>query len=205
MIRMLAGRARIAPVIAFVLCLALGCSLDRSVWPDVSDLSPGEALVLAQDMEGPPPFPPLDVRRGKGRVAQYGRRLLMEVSVLDDGGRTSDRLAITVLWPPVDRDRLPDGYIQVMVSSGEVPEYFFTCIAGMREGGIRDITLPRTVTPPNTAARCFRDATTGRRMDLPGDRQVRLRVELVKVTKPRIVLLTTYSLPAMRNRRVVEF
>lgn len=160
---------------------------------------------MACDLEGPPSFPTLDIRLGKGRVAQYGRRLLMEVSVLDEGGRLEDKETIAVLWPPVDRDRLPDRFIPVMVPSGVAPQYFFTCVAGMREGGIRELTLPRTVAPPDTATRSFRDATTGRQIDLPSDREVRLRVELLKVSKPKIVLLTTYSIPALRNRRVVEF
>jgi hypothetical protein len=184
---------------------SMGCSVDRGVWPNVPELRPKEAEVMAQDMEGPPSFPTLDIRQGKGRVAQYGRRLMMKVTVLDEAGQPAENGEMAVLWPPVNNDRLPDPYIQVMVPSGEAPEYFFTCVAGMRAGGIRELTLPRTVAPPDTATRSFRDASTGRRIELPSDRAVRLRVELLEVTKPRIVLLTTYSIPAMRNRRVVEF
>lgn len=182
-----------------------GCSIDRGIWPDVPDLRPSEAVILAQDLEGPPSFPPSDIRQGKGRVAQYGRRLLMEIAVLGGGGEASGTGAITVLWPPVERDRLPDRYIQVQVASGEVPDYFFTCVAGMREGGIRSVKLPATMPAGDTMSRRFRDADTGAEIRLSSDRAVGLRVRMVKVTKPRIVLLTTYSIPAMRNRRVVEF
>lgn len=129
----------------------------------------------------------------------------MEVSVLDEGGEPSETGMMTVLWPPVDRGRLPGSYIPVDVNSGEVPEYFFTCVAGMREGGIRSVKLPATMPAGDTTTRRFKDADAGAEIRLPSDRAIGLRVRMMKVTKPRIALLTTYSIPAMRNRRVVEF
>ncbi|GEM_PF-3702455 len=195
--------------LVYAACLASavtsGCSVDRGVWPDVPDMAPREAQLLAQDMEGPPSFPTVDVKQGKGRVAQYGRRLAMRVAVMDERGGGSGSGKVTVLWPPIERDRLPGAYVPVDVNSGEAPDYFFTCLAGMREGGIREMTLPRTVSPPHQASRRFRDAVSGGQIELPCDREVRLRVELLRVTRPRIALLTTYSIPAMRSRRVVEF
>jgi hypothetical protein len=182
-----------------------GCSLDGSIWPDIPDLRPEEAATLAQDLEGPPSFPTVDVRQGKGRVAQYGRRLTMDIALLDEHGQPQQKETITCLWPPVDRNRLPSPYIPIEVASGETPDYFFICVAGMREGGIRVVTLPRTASPGDTVTRRFRDAATDRRIEMPRDREVRLRIELLKVTKPRIVMLTTYSIPAMKNRKVVEF
>ena len=193
----------------FAACLSamslFGCSLDRGVWPDVPNLRPGEAVALARDMDGQPSFPATDVKAGRGRVAQYGRRLVMEISRLDDRDQAAASGTISCLWPPVDRSRLPAPYLSVDVASGETPDYFFTCVAGMREGGVREVTLPRTASPGDTSTRRFRDAVTGREMPLPCDREVRLRVVMDRVTKPRIGLLTTYSIPAMRNRRVVEF
>jgi len=179
--------------------------LDRSVWPDIPDLRPKEAATLAQDMEGLPSFPSVDLRQGKGQVAQYGRRLAMAIALLDEHDQPQKQETITCLWPPVDRKRLPSPYIPVDVASGETPDCFFTCVAGMREGGVRVVTLPRTASPGDTSIRRFRDAITDRRIEMPCAREVRLRIELLKVTKPRIVMLTTYSIPAMRNRRVIEF
>lgn len=182
-----------------------GCSLDRGVWPDVPNLRPREAMAMAQDIEGQPSFPVTELKTGDGRVAQYGRRLVMDITQLDERDQAKASGTMSCLWPPVDRSRLPAPYITVDVASGEAPEYFFTCVAGMREGGVREVTLPRTASPGDASTRRFRDAATGREIELPCDREVRLRVELLRVAKPRIVMLTTYSIPAMRNRRVVEF
>jgi len=187
-----------------VLFFTAGCSIQsEGVWCDLPDLSPRQALALAQNQEGPASFPPQDLTAGRGRVVQMGRRLTMLVEVLDDYGAVTGSGLVTCLYPALEPSQFDN--IPCQVSSGETPEYFFTAIAGMRQGGVRRITLPRTHTPPNSTMRFFIDAGTGNKLcEIPTDREVALRITMISIRRPKIVILTTYSVPAMRNRKVTE-
>jgi hypothetical protein len=187
-----------------LLLFAAGCSIkSEGVWYDIPDLSPREALLLAQDQEGPASFPPRDLVEGRGRVVQMGRRLVMLVEVLNDEGSVVDSGRVTCLYPALEPSRYD--YLPCAVSSGKVPDYFFPTIAGMRRGGVRQVILPRTNMPPDSTKRFFIDAVSGNRLcEIPVDREVALRITVTEVRRPKIVIMTTYSVPAMRDRRVME-
>jgi len=176
---------------------------DGSVWYDYGNLSPRMAVVLAQDEAGRASFEPEDITKGKGRVVQHGRRITLLVEVLDGAGNTASSGQMSFLYPPIDTDRHQG--VPCQVQSGKVPEYFFTCIAGMRAGGVRRIILPSTSRNPDSEPRRFIDAATGQvAAELPQDQEVPLRITILKVCRPAIKLVTTYSIPAMRNRRIME-
>jgi hypothetical protein len=187
-----------------VLLFSTGCSItNEGVWHDIPDLNPKNALILAQDQEGPASFPPQDLVEGRGRVVQMGRRLVMLVEVLDDEEAVVDSGRVTCLYPALEPSRYDN--LPCNVSSGKTPDYFFPTIAGMRQGGVRQIILPRTHMPPDSAKRYFIDAVTGNRLcEMPVDREVKLRISVNEVRRPKIVIMTSYSIPAMRDRRVVE-
>ena len=187
-----------------LLFLAAGCSINSDgVWYDIPNLTPKNALILAQDQEGPASFPPRDLVEGRGRVVQMGRRLEMLVEVLGENEEVLDSGRVTCLYPPLEPSRYDN--LPCNVSSGKVPDYFFPTIAGMRRGGVRQVILPRTHTPPDSTKRFFIDAVTGNRLcEIPVDREVILRITVTGVRRPKIVIMTTYSVPAMRDRRVVE-
>jgi hypothetical protein len=201
--RKTAGTWLPAALLALVISVA-GCSVaEVEGWSDIGNQSPREALAMAWSEEGNAAIEPAELARGTGRVAQYGRRMTIRVEVLDGRDSATASANVTFLYPPLDPQRY--GAVRCMVNNGEVPEYFFPCIAGMRVGGIRRVVLPRTRVPPDTTTRFFRDAMTGTTvLELPQDRSVDLRVTLLAVRRPWIRVLTTYSIPVMRDRKIVE-
>ena len=195
----------LAPVIILILTgiFVYNKLCDGSIWYDHGNLSPREALGLAQDEAGRASFEPEDITKGKGRVVQHGRRITLLVEVLDGAGNTASSGQMSFLYPPIDTDRHQG--IPCQVQSGKIPEYFFTCIAGMRAGGVRRIILPSTSRDPDSEPRRFIDAATGQvAAELPQDQEVPLRITILKVCRPAIKLVTTYSVPAMRERRIME-
>jgi hypothetical protein len=198
------GKWLLTAALLVSLVIFAGCSVaEVEGWSDIGDQSPREALAMAWSEEGNAAFEPVDLARGTGRVAQYGRRMTIRVEVLDGRDSATASANVTFLYPPLDPQRY--GAISCAVNSGQVPEYFFPSLAGMRVGGVRRVVLPRTRVPPDTSTRYFRDAISGAAaLELPGDRAVDLRVTLLAVRRPWIRVLTTYSNPAMRNRRIVE-
>lgn len=197
---------RTAPILLLlaVTLLGAGCSVSGvDGWTDIGDLSPRQAVAFSENEEGPASFGPVELAVGKGRVVQHGRRITMRIEVLGDRDEVVGRGDLTFLYPPLDPGRL--GGVPCLVASGEVPPYFFPCVAGMRVGGVRRVVLPRTSAPPDTSLRRFVDAASGAVIaEVPADRDVALRVTALAVRRPTIVVRTTYSVPASRDRRVVE-
>lgn len=197
---------RSAPILLLlaVTLLVAGCGVSGvDGWGDIGDLGPREAVAFCESEEGPASFAPVELVAGKGRVVQHGRRITMRIEVLGDRDEVVRSGDLTFLYPPLDPGRL--GGIPCTVASGQVPPYFFPCVAGMRVGGVRRVVLPRTSAPPDTTLRSFTDAATGAVVaEVPADRDVALRVTALAVRRPTIVVRTTYSVPAMRDRRIVE-
>ena len=167
------------------------------VFRDVPNLTPKEAVIVACDTEGPPSFPVEDVKVGRGRVAQNGRKMTVRVTASGEGGRVGQTAEVAFVYPPLDRDRW--GYAVMNLSTGEVPEYFFTTIAGMRVGGVRRVRLPRVTTLPDAELRRFVDAKTGATLEIPSKLDVPLEVELLSVCKPRF-----YFQHSSGGKRVVQ-
>jgi hypothetical protein len=180
--------------------LGASCSLEcgREVYPDLPDSKPRSAIAMTQAEVGPA-LPFTEVVAGQGRIAMYGRKLGLRATFRERDGTSLGSGTGLVLFPKAEAA----GGAMYGLESGEMPVYFGPVLAGMRVGGTRRFEMPAS-SGASPEPWCFRGI--GRTVDLavPSGRPVVVELEVVSVCKPKICVQTTWSIPAMRNRRMVE-
>lgn len=192
---------RLPPLLAVVasLALAAACSYDCSVYPDVPEQDLRRSTASLQAEVGPP-LPFLELARGNGRPVSYGRKVGLRVVATADDGAPLASTELLVLIPRAE----PAGGAMYGLDSGEVPDELPPVLAGMQVGGRRRFVLPARPGAHATGEPRRLRGIGGVEVGLPSDRDVTLEIEVVSVCRPRICVMTTYSIPASRDRRMIE-
>lgn len=170
-----------------------------SVYPDVPEFDARLAVAMTHAETGPP-LPSHDVAPGRGRAAQWGRKVGLRVTFRDTRGTPLGRVEGLFLFPPIERSDFETASIDV--DSGQMPAYFGPLLAGLRVGGVRRFTLLAAPTGEPWRVRPIGATNT---TEIPATQPVTTDIELLSVCKPKICLVTTWSVPAASQRRVAEF
>ena len=186
--------------VVLVAVFAVGCRSEcgSSVYPDYPEMDLRSATATTQGEVGPP-LPYEQVEDGSGRVVVYGRKITLRASFSDSAGRSLGAREVTVLFPRFDRERF--GHAGYGIDSGEMPVYFEPMLAGMRVGTKRRFTMPVHTRPEPWALRGIGEADP---LAITGNEPVTTESEVRSVCKPKICMVTTWSIPSSRNQRVVE-
>ncbi len=192
---------RLPPLLAVgaSLGLATACSYDCSVYPDVPEQDLRRSTALLQSEVGPP-LPFLELARGSGRPVAYGRKIGLRIGAKAEDGAPLAETEALILLPRAE----PAGGSMFGLDSGEVPDELPPVLAGMQVGGRRRFVLPARPGASSSREPRHLRGIGGGTIDLPSDRAVILEVEVVSVCRPKICVMTTYSIPASRDRRMIE-
>jgi hypothetical protein len=202
--RMTAEMARCPrPVLLAILpwlALAAACSYDCSAYPDVPESNLRSSTAMLQSEVGPP-LAYLELARGDGRPVTYGRKIGLRVAATSEDGAPLAAGEVLFLLPRAE----PAGGAAYGLDSGEVPDELPPVLAGMQVGGRRRFVLPARRSG-GTAPEPWRLRGIGASaaIEIPRDGAAILEVEVLSVCRPRICVMTTYSIPASRDRRMVE-
>jgi hypothetical protein len=174
-----------------------GCTSSDSNCCPGRDLSSEQALHVSQATWGQVPFE--DLRIGNGRVAQPSRQLTVQVQANDATGSQLGSGRITFFAGPLDffKDYQYDG--------GIVPDEFMAGLMGMQAGGERRFTIPKSsCREPGANCLFYSIGTNSAVLQYPKDAAVTFTVDLESVCRPRIDLVTEYSIPISKHTHAVE-
>jgi hypothetical protein len=186
---------RLAALLTWVVSAA--CSTSKVEYGAGRDMELRDVLAYAEaNIFNIPRFEELSP--GTGRVAQWERKLTLDVEVADDAGKALGAGTITVLHPrPVE-----NGF--EYYPAGGLSEEFWAGVVGMREGGRRRFTIESRCGDFSGQECRLHDAGGGVSLEYPNHARVRFTVALLRVCRPRFVRVTSWSIPSSRRVEIKE-
>lgn len=185
-----------------------GCSSDCNAF----DYPPDHSVTL--DAKTIEKYTIEDLSQGTGRMAQDGRRMEIQVEIKDEQNNVLTQSVMNYEYPAAE-SYYNGPQVHGLPYPGNYPIGMAKAIMGMKEGGVRRFTLNEWKPIHGYAGtnKAFQEKATrylnsahpsAQIMESNKKGPMYFEVKLLKVCRPVYCLQTTFSIPASRDKKVIE-